>query len=177
MMNEDKEITTISPLDIRNNTNKYEFAQTAFAQAKKEETMANKSLAALIANASVKNNVKNNGKNNVKNNIKKKKKESKYCCPFYNRDSEDSRCCGLCYCCCPAKSAEEQCNCCPNSFEMYWHSGYVQTTAGIGKEEENGICCWFCFPIKFSLFFPCFIGSLVNSSINNVRKTKNNYLF
>jgi hypothetical protein len=170
MMNEDKEIT-ILPLDIRNNTNKYEFAQIVFTQPKKEETMANKTLAALIANASVKNNVKNNVKKNIK------KEESKSCCPFYNRDSEDSRCCGLCYCCCPTKSVEEQCNCCPNSFEMYWHSGYVQTTAGYGKEEENGICCWCCFPIKFPVFFPCFIGSLVNSSINRVRKTNNNYLF
>jgi hypothetical protein len=146
---QDKE--TIMPMEIRSKIkemSKYEFAQIA-----------------------------NKKENKIKKN--KEEKESKCCCLFYNRDSTDSRCCGICYCCCPAKTPEDQFNCCPNNFAEYWHSGYVQTYSGYGNsaQEENGICCWFCFPLKFTIFFPCFLGSLMNNSINSLRKTNNNYLF
>jgi hypothetical protein len=95
-------------------------------------------------------------------------------CGCYKENSTDTRCCGLCYCCCPATHIDKEkdrkrCDCCPNDFHEYWYSGYVQTTAGpsINKEEEmNGVCCWFCFPLKFPLFFPCFLGSLLNQAFN-----------
>jgi hypothetical protein len=103
------------------------------------------------------------------------------CCWCYKRDSIDARCCGICYACCPKKTVEEQCNCCPNDFGKYWDSGYVQTTAGYGKQavidEKNGLCCCFCFPVKFGLFFPCFIGSIGNGCINFIRNTNVNYFF
>ena len=104
-----------------------------------------------------------------------------YKCGCYTSDSIDARCCGLCYTCCPRKTVHEQCNCCPNDFTTYWDSGYVQTTSGYGKradmEEKNGVCCWFCFPVKFSMFFPCCFGSLCNGCINYMRDTNVNYLF
>jgi hypothetical protein len=58
----------------------------------------------------------------------------------------------------------------------------VQTVSGYGDRrgsdgEKNGICCWFCFPVKFSLFFPCCIGSICNGCLNYVRDTNVNYLF
>lgn len=103
------------------------------------------------------------------------------CCWCYKRESIDARCCGVCYACCLKKTVHDQCNCCPNDFGTYWDSGYVQTTSGYGKEadqdEKNGICCWFCFPLKISLFFPCFFGSLGNGCINYIRGTDVNYFF
>jgi hypothetical protein len=108
------------------------------------------------------------------------------CCGCYKENSTDTRCCGVCYCCCPAKHIDKtvdlkRCDCCPNDFCEYWYSGYVQTNSGYGppQEEMNGICCWFCFPVKFPLFFPCFLGSLVNTAINRccAAPTKRNYLF
>jgi hypothetical protein len=91
----------------------------------------------------------------------------------YQTYSPDSRCCGLCYCCCRAKSNDKtldtkRCDFCPNDLCEYWYSGYVQTTEGRGNSEEeiNGCCCWLCFPLKFPLFFPCFLGSLCNHAIN-----------
>ena len=104
------------------------------------------------------------------------------CCWCYKRDSIDARCCGVCYACCPRKTVDEQCNCCPNNFSTYWNSGYVQTVSGYGGEqgeleEKNGICCWFCFPVKFGIFFPCCVGSLGNGCINYMRDTNVNYFF
>ena len=93
----------------------------------------------------------------------------------YQTNSPDSRCCGLCYCCCRAKNIDKtldlkRCDFCPNDLCEYWYSGYVQTTGGYAVEnpveEINGICCWLCFPLKFPLFFPCFLGSLCNHAIN-----------
>ena len=94
-------------------------------------------------------------------------------CGCYKDNSTDARCCGLCYCCCPAKHIDKEidkkrCDCCPNDFYEYWYSGLVQTTAGYGHKAEdiNGFCCWLCFPFKFPIFFPCFLGSLLNHAIN-----------
>lgn len=102
-------------------------------------------------------------------------------CKCYKPNSIDARCCGLCYACCPRKTVEEQCNFCPNNFTTYWDSGYVQTTSGYGKQadrdEKNGVCCWFCFPLKFGMFFPCCFGSIGNSCINYMRDTNVNYFF
>ena len=119
------------------------------------------------------------GSNASKNTEKKQK------CSCYSSDSTDARCCGLCYCCCPAKHIDKEmdlnrCDFCPNDFCEYWYSGYVQTHSGYGHPEEeiNGICCWFCFPLKFPIFFPCFLGSLVNHAINQccAAPQKRNYL-
>jgi hypothetical protein len=102
-------------------------------------------------------------------------------CGCYKRGSIDARCCGVCYVCCPRKTVEEQCNFCPNNFTTYWDSGYVQTISGHGKQaeldEKNGLCCWFCFPLKFSLFFPCCFGAIGNSCINEICGTNVNYFF
>jgi len=114
----------------------------------------------------------------VKPKTNEKEKEKKFtCCPCYNNTSLDARCCGACYYCCPLKNKEDQCEFCPNTFTTYWKSGYIQTNSGYGKEEENGCCCWVCFPVKFPLFFPCFLGSICNSCINEIRHTNLNYLF
>lgn len=101
------------------------------------------------------------------------------CCGCYKQNSLDSRCCGLCYAYCPRQTLDEQSDCCPNNFSTYWDSGYVQTTSGYQTEhgEHNGICCWFCFPLKFALFFPCCFGSLCNGFINHIRNTNMNYFF
>ena len=115
----------------------------------------------------------------------KKEENQRPCCGCYKADSTDARCCGLCYCFCPANHIDKEidkkrCDCCPNDFCEYWYSGLVQTTAGYGNKEEdlNGLCCWFCFPVKFPLFFPCFLGSLVNDVLNRccAAPQKRNYL-
>jgi len=101
------------------------------------------------------------------------KENQRHCCGCYKDNSPDARCCGICYYCCRAKHIdknidEKRCDFCPNDFAEYWYSGYVQTTAGYGNTEEdiNGLCCWFCFPLKFPLFFSCFLGSICNTIIN-----------
>ena len=110
------------------------------------------------------------------NDGKSKLEKTSTCCPCYDKNSFDARCCGLCYYCCPLKNKLQQCEICPSSFSIYWDSGYVQTDAGPGKGEKNGIFCWCCFPIKFPMFFTCFLGSICNSCINCVRDTELNYL-
>ena len=101
---------------------------------------------------------------------------SSSCCACYGPNSSDARCCGLCYFCCPTPPNKEQCFCCLNNFTEYWDSGYVQTVSGYGDEENNGICCVFCFPLKFALFFMCCLGSIGNGWINCMRETNLNYL-
>ena len=114
------------------------------------------------------------------------KKQS--CCGCYKIVSTDARCGGLCYCGCPAAHIDERldekrCDCCPKDFCHYWNSGYVQTTSGYGNVDNDGFCCWLCFPVKFPLFFPCFLGSLVNQGLNRCCASccgipiKRNYLF
>lgn len=120
---------------------------------------------------------------NYKNSVKPNENESCDCCCWcYNKASTDSRCCGACYCCCPVKDNEDKRVLCPNGFSDYWDSCYVQTVSGYGGkqgaiEEKNGCFTCVCFPIKFSLFFPCFLGSLFNECINCMRYTDTNYLF
>jgi hypothetical protein len=115
------------------------------------------------------------------------KENQRPCCGCYQVDSTDARCCGVCYCCCPAANIDKDIDtkrrdCCPNDFNEYWYSGLVQTTMGYGNSEEdiNGFCCFVCFPIKFAFFFPCFFGSLLNNTINHCccqQMTRRNYLF
>jgi hypothetical protein len=118
---------------------------------------------------------------------KRVKENQRPCCGCYEPDSTDARCCGVCYCCCPAANIDKdidkkRCDCCPNDFSEYWYSGLVQTTMGYGNSEEdiNGCCCFVCFPIKFAFFFPCFFGSLLNHAINSCccqYMSRRNYLF
>lgn len=99
------------------------------------------------------------------------------CCACYRLPIIDARCCGVCYFCCPVKPDAHQCNVCPNTFDVYWNSGYVQTEAGYGPPQPNGFCCWLCFPLKITLFFPCCLGAICNNCINYMRDTEVNYLF
>ena len=113
------------------------------------------------------------------------KENQRPCCGCYDANSTDARCCGVCYCCCPAANIDKEidkkrCDCCPNDFNEYWYSGLVQTTMGYGNSEQdiNGCCCFVCFPIKFAFFFPCFFGSLANDGLNRccTSPIKRNYL-
>ena len=115
-------------------------------------------------------------KQSTKSNDKDKRKTPLICCPCYDKHSFDARCCGACYYCCPVKDKTQQCAFCPSTFTIYWNSGYVQTDTGYGIQEKNGIYCWCCFPIKFPIFFVCFLGSICNSFINSIRDTELNYL-
>ena len=92
------------------------------------------------------------------------------CCPCYNAKSTDARCCGACYFCCPLEEDEFQCSWVPSTFTEYRKSGYIVTHSN-GRnriDSDQCLCTIFCFPIKFSLFFPCFIGSIINSCFNAV---------
>jgi len=95
-------------------------------------------------------------------------------CGCYKNDSPDSRFCGLCYCLYRNNDLNDrqfQCYICPVDVNEYCNSGYIQTKDGYGygnsKEGNTNICCTCaCFPIKFPLFFPCLLGSLMNHSLN-----------
>ena len=124
----------------------------------------------------------NTFKNNEMNEVQTQ--PSRFDC--YKYDSTDTRCCGVCYCCCPAANIDKEldkkrCDCCPNDFNEYWYSGLVQTNMGYGNPQQdvNGCCCLVCFPIKFAFFFPCFFGSLVNQAANKCSAVpiSRNYLF
>ena len=105
------------------------------------------------------------------------------CC--YSKESDDSRCCGVCYCLYPTNPTEERCECCPNTFCDFWKSGYIQTTDGPLREEDSCsececddcFCTLCCFPIKFPIFFPCCLGSVFNDGINKLCRSNRNYLF
>ena len=106
------------------------------------------------------------------------KKKNKQICSCYSKNSNDSRCCGICYKLCPNKDINTRCNCCPNNLTEYYKSGMVYTNSGeVVDRGEIGPCCVLCFPLKFAFFFPCFFGSGFNSCINYCRNTNTNYLF
>jgi len=100
-------------------------------------------------------------------------------CGCYKKDSFDSRCCGLCYC----KKRNEmnkvkdkenyktnQCHVCPSNLYDYTESGYFNT-------ENDCFCTILTCPIKISLFFVCFLGSIFNHCVNCSCLTDRNYLF
>jgi len=104
------------------------------------------------------------------------------CCPCYDKDSADARCCGICYKCCPTKDNEARCDWCLNDLDEYCKSGMVYTDSGMPRNGDNpendcNLCCVICLPIKFSLFFSCCFGSCFNGFINACRDTNTNYLF
>lgn len=125
----------------------------------------------------------------IKSNPKKTEDSISYrkgkCC--YSTESIESRCCGACYWLCHPNPHKKPCECCPNTFCDYWKSGYIQTTEGSLKEEDSSrececddcFCTAVCFPFKFAVFFPCFIGSLFNEGVNNLCRSRSNrnYLF
>jgi hypothetical protein len=123
--------------------------------------------------------IKTNPKN-TENNLSNRKGK---CC--YSKESDDSRCCGVCYCLCPTNPTKERCECCPNTFCDFWKSGYIQTTDGPVREEDSCrececddcFCTLCCFPIKFPIFFPCCLGSVFNNSMNKLCGSNRNYLF
>ena len=113
-------------------------------------------------------------KQNKHNTTKTEKK-----CWCYNKDSLDMRCCGLCYTFCYIPDKDKQCYLCPETFEIYYNSGYVITTDGgsqTGEECEHCVCTTFCLPVKLILFWPCLFGSLFNTTVNFCRNTNENYL-
>lgn len=125
-----------------------------------------------------KSNDKKNYMNNYINNNKKNETQTKKCW-CYNKESQDMRCCGLCYTFCYDTNKDKQCYMCPETFEIYYTSGYIITTCGgmQNKEDcENCVPTTFCFPLKFAMFWPCLFGSLFNNSINYCRNTNTNYL-
>lgn len=123
--------------------------------------------------------------NTIKNNMASSKdtipskntipsKDTGCCCckkGCYKYDSTDTRCCGLCYCLCPAKNISKlvdknRCDFCPDNFQEYLESGYFKTIDG-PSDKDNCFCTTLCLPIKFPLFFPCFLGTLVNQCFNS----------
>ena len=104
------------------------------------------------------------------------------CCPCYDRDSKDARCCGICYKFCPVKDNEARCDWCLNDLDEYCNSGMVYTDSGMPRNGDNSdddcnVFCVVCLPIKFSFFFSCCFGSCFNGCINACRDTNTNYLF
>ena len=109
-----------------------------------------------------------------------KTETSMNCCPCYQANSSDARCCGLCYYCAPTPIVKNQCNFCPNNINSYCNSGYIitQATGQPEKWDDCDCCCTLiCLPVKFSCFFPCFFGSMCNNCINYIRDTDLNYLW
>ena len=118
--------------------------------------------------------------NSIKINKKPKDTSCQKPCWCYNKDSQDMRCCGLCYTFCYITNKQEQCYVCPETFELYYTSGYVITTCGYGHTDDDCQDCvptTMCLPLKLPMFFTCLVGSIVNNCINNCRDTNTNYLF
>lgn len=104
-------------------------------------------------------------------------------CGCYNKEtSNDMRCCGLCYGLCTTRNKADQCYVCPETFEIYYNSGYFVTTDSLSKTGEpceDCLCTILCLPTKLPLFFPCLLGSIFNNVINVCRNTTtipHNYL-
>ena len=112
--------------------------------------------------------------------------EKKPCLGCYKENSPDARCCGVCYCCCPAENIDREvdknrCDFCPENFTVYINSGYFKTTSGYGTQNHDDCCCTFtCLPFKLATFFPCALGSIFNHFINHCCSDETrprNYLF
>ena len=106
----------------------------------------------------------------------KKYAHSKIIIIDHSKLAEDARCCGLCYLF--SCSNKPNCNCCPANINMYCLSPYIQTNNGYNGDKNDWCCTCFCFPVKFTLFFPCFLGAIANDCTNELCNTMNlNYLF
>ena len=102
-------------------------------------------------------------------------------CGCYKKESFDSRCCGLCYCIKRSKMNKVneadldlynlvKCYVCPNTLFDYTYSGYFNT-------DDDCLCTACTCPVKFPLFFVCFLGSIINNCVNYSCSTNRNYLF
>ena len=128
----------------------------------------------------IKQPVKNTTKNTGTTTDTIKSSHKPYCCCYNKEISNDMRCCGLCYTFCYIPNKDKQCYACPETFEIYYNSGYVITTCGYGKTDDECDDCvptTVCLLTKLPLFFPCLLGSIFNNIINKCRGTEHNYLF
>ena len=101
-------------------------------------------------------------------------------CACYRKDSNDTRCLGVCYRVCPSeKTNNMRCEICTNGFWHHCRSGYIYTDdAGCNNDDDSAGCyCIICFPFKLSIFSPCLLGSIFNSCLNTLCNTNTNYLF
>jgi hypothetical protein len=98
---------------------------------------------------------------------------------WYQAASNDTRCCGLCYYCCPIEQLIENKNpppppppyLCPTDLPDYFQSVWVYTDTKNGGilPFQWDLCCFLCFPIKFAFCWPGFFGAILNQCINNQR--------
>lgn len=101
-------------------------------------------------------------------------------CACYRKDSNDTRCLGVCYRVCPSeKTNNMRCEICTNGFWHHCRSGYIYTDdAGCNNDDDSAGCyCIICFPFKLSIFSPCLLGAIFNSCLNTLCNTNTNYLF
>lgn len=129
-----------------------------------------------IKNENIK--IKDTNKSEIKTKEKSRMNPEKNCW-CYNKESQDMRCCGLCYTFCYLTNKEDQCYVCPETFEIFYTSGYFVTTCGYGHTGDDCEDCvptTLCLPLKLPIFFPCLLGSLFNNVINYCRYTDSNYL-
>ena len=100
-------------------------------------------------------------------------------CACYRKDSNDTRCLGICYRLCPSeKTNNMRCEICTNGFWDHCRSGYIYTDdAGCNDDDSAGCYCIMCFPFKLGIFSPCLLGSIFNSCLNTLCNTNTNYLF
>ena len=101
-------------------------------------------------------------------------------CACYRKESNDTRCLGVCYRLCPSeKSRNNRCEVCTIGFWDHCSSGYIYTDdSGCNNDDDSAGCyCFICFPFKLSIFSPCLLGSIFNSCVNTICKTDTNYLF
>ena len=99
-------------------------------------------------------------------------------CGCYAKNSPDSRCCGLCYLCCPDKEEYKinTCECCPkNLYDNYNYS--IADETEIMNDNHKFCWCLICLPFSIGCFLPCLLGASLNTCINHIRKTDLNYLF
>ena len=97
-------------------------------------------------------------------------------CGCYAKNSSDSRCCGLCYLCCPVNEEYtiNKFECCPKKLcDNYNIVDKNQTM------NDNHKFCWclICLPFSIGCFLPCLLGASFNTFINHIRETDLNYLF
>ena len=120
--------------------------------------------------------------------VKKNSKKQYNCnCYCYSKKSNDSRCCGICYCTIPIVVGKEQpYNVCYNNVYDFCSLSCIQTKSGTGSIQEGGCeelgwddCCstMCCLPLKLPILLPWFIGSMFNECINKMASTNKNYLF
>jgi hypothetical protein len=124
----------------------------------------------------------------LENNVKK---EENKCCECYNKETLDSRCCGLCFycgeyiycvkenkCCYNCITSDLEDKWCVNNPCEYFNSGLFLTSSGYGNEPDC-FCTVFAGIVlcKFALTFPWLLCSMCNGTINCICETDKNYLF